>query len=88
MKHKSYVEGYENELAKLSDKLGDLRYDTLSNFLDLLSYKLEKDSIADKERGRHKLSAKLRQSSDYIRQASVEIKDAWIICEPFMDDYE
>ena len=56
MKHKSWLKNYEWNFEKLAEEIGDLRYDTLSQFLQFLSKKIEKDGQKDKGRGRDKLS--------------------------------
>lgn len=87
-KHKSYINGYEENFEKLAEEIGDLRYDSLEKFLYLLSEKLSKDSFADASRNRVKLSKLLNISSSQIKLASKAINTAWIICEPHMKDYE
>lgn len=76
MEHKNYIEHYEN-LGELADKLGDLKYDKLADFLYYLSLKLKNDSDKDKEKNRIKLSKKLNKASEMIFKSSEKILLAW-----------
>ena len=83
MKNKHIIKS-NTENKDLAEEIGDLYYDSLADFLKELSKKLEKDSIADMNRGRDKLANNLNQASKKILDASKEINEAWDICEPFM----
>ena len=84
MKHKAWIKNYVNDADKLAEEIGDLRYDSLSEFLELLSNKIEKDGGKDRDRGRVKLADKLKAASDALRLSAGEINAAWQICEPYM----
>ncbi|MCH2045206.1 MAG: hypothetical protein MK212_13910 [Saprospiraceae bacterium] len=83
-KHKTWIDHYENNLEQLAEKIGDLRYDTLSEFLDLLALKIKKDGDKDASRGRTQLARQLYTSSEALRESSKAIQKAWVICEPYM----
>ncbi len=83
-KHNKCLNKYEDGFENIAIELGDLTYDSLAIFLDLLSQKLDKDSQADGERNRKKLSYELLEASKKIKEASVNIETAWKICEPYM----
>lgn len=68
---------YPGGFDKLATDLGNLRYDALASFLQKLSEKIGKDSMADEGRERHHLAKQLAYSAKHI-------KNAWKICEPFM----
>ncbi len=82
-KHSTSVE-YKGGLEKLAEDLGNLRYDALEKFLNLLSEKLVNDSDADKKRGRKKLATRLNKASTLALYAANEIKEAWKISAPYM----
>lgn len=84
MKHKTWIDHYENNLEQLAEKIGDLRYDTLAEFLELLALKIKKDGDKDAARGRRKLATQLYTSSETLQQSSKAIQKAWVICEPYM----
>ena len=84
VKHKKTITNYSGTMTELVEDIGDLYYDSLTDFLNLLSEKLEKDSLKDRERNRIKLSNFLKYASENIKQASSNIDDAWKICKPFM----
>lgn len=85
-KHATQLKNYDKNLEELANELGDLRYDALSEFLDFLSEKLEKDSQADQQRNRLQLANHLKNASISIKESSDSIKKAWKICEPFMEE--
>jgi hypothetical protein len=83
-KHTKTVKGIDLDNKELGVRVGDLYYDSLVEFLEALSQKLYEDGIADKNRGREKLSNSLFQASKDIRKASESIDTAWDICEPYV----
>jgi len=76
-KHKSVIEKYDGSTEQLVEDIGNLKYDSLSEFLKLLSEKIERDSKADAGRERFKLAKELESASKHIGEA-------WRISEPFM----
>jgi hypothetical protein len=68
---------YEGGYPKLADDLGNLRYDALADFLELLAAKIDRDAAADAGRGRQQLAAELKDAAEHIARA-------WRICKPFM----
>jgi hypothetical protein len=68
---------YEGGYPKLADDLGNLRYDALAEFLELLAAKIDRDAGADAGRGRAQLAAELQAAAERIARA-------WRICKPFM----
>ena len=77
---------YEGSFEKLAEEIGDLRYDVLSNFLDLLSKKIYKDGEKDLSRGREKLSKSLFSTCDSLDEARVHIDKALKISMSFMKE--
>lgn len=77
MKHDAKID-YNGGFNQLAEDLGNLRYDTLGEFLELLSKKIEKDAGADEGRERYQLAKQLNYSAKHI-------KNAWKICGPYMD---
>lgn len=61
--------------------MGNLRYDSLAQFLSLLSKKIEQDGDADLGRNRRKLAG-------HLRVAAEEVSRAWLVCKPFMTETE
>lgn len=84
-KHAIKIESYDGNLEKLANELGGLRYDALSNFLEYLSKKLEKESLADEGRNRNQLANHLKNASVSTKESAKSIKKAWKICKPFME---
>lgn len=84
MKHKTKINGYET-MDELCEEIGNLRYDSLADFLKLLRDKLANDSDKDLKRGRQKLAAELFYASCRIKEASESIRTAWEISKPYID---
>ena len=87
-KHTCKVKGIGLELDDLADRVGDLYYDNLSNFLHLLSWKLERDAKADKERGRKKLANSLFETSKHLKKSAESIEVAIGIVNPYIFKWE
>jgi len=85
MEHKKQIE-YEGGLEKLVQDLGDLHYLSLQKFLELLSHKIMTDARADEDRQRPKLASALSRTGLGLKNASVDIKDAWEISKPYMKE--
>jgi NurA-like 5'-3' nuclease len=84
MIHTNTITKYNGTLEELAENIGDLYYDSLSEFLQLLSQKLEKDSLKDREKERIKLANSLKEASENIKNSASNISDAWDICEPYL----
>lgn len=87
MSHKHPIKiSYDGSFEKLAEEIGNLRYDILAEFLNMLSKKIYKDGEKDAERGRGKLSASLFSASESIDEAKVGIERALKISMPFMKE--
>ena len=84
MVHNDIPRNYTGTLVKLAEEIGDLKYDALAEFLDLLAQKIKTDGDKDAARGRVKLAKKLHDCSEGLEECKVSIKGAWGICLPFM----
>ncbi|MFK7904257.1 MAG: hypothetical protein AB8B69_03985 [Chitinophagales bacterium] len=83
MVHKSQVEGYNGSMEALVEEIGNLKYNALAGFLDLLAAKIERDGEKDKGRGRIKLAKQLEDCSGNLKNCKTSIEKAWVICEPY-----
>ncbi len=84
MQHKTWIKNYEQDFERLAEEIGDLRYDSLAEFLELLAKKLSIDAGKDRDRGRRHLSDSLYEAKDSLTKAAGSISVAWRICEPHM----
>jgi hypothetical protein len=84
MTHDTEVKRFPGTLADLAEAVGDLRYDALAAFLQLLQGKLDCDAGRDESRGRVRLAASLRDAASQLDEAATAIQRAWRICEPHM----
>lgn len=82
MEHKIVI-NYPGGIEKLANDLGNLRYDVLSDFLDMLARKLAFDAGRDLGRDRKLLAECLYCASRNIGNSCCNVFDAWKICEPF-----
>lgn len=87
-KHTDKVKGLEFDNHELANRIGDLYYDSLSDFLMALSEKLHRDGLADHNRGRMKLANELGASAEHIAEAAKHITVAWDICEPYVKQWK
>ena len=85
MIHETKIKNYKGTLSELATDIGNLRYDTLSEFLELLAKKIQADGNNDLERGRTKLAKQLHDCSANLKLSQKTIDEAWRICEPFME---
>ncbi len=83
-KHTKTVKGIDLDNLELAERVGDLYYDALTEFLNGLSDKLQQDELADRKRGRVKLANELEQGAECLAQAAKHIGVAWDICEPYV----
>ncbi|MEI7620725.1 MAG: hypothetical protein WCJ57_04125, partial [Candidatus Falkowbacteria bacterium] len=58
-KHPSEVAGYDGSLDQLAQAIGNMTYDQVALFLNLLSQDIKRQADADSDRGREKLSKAL-----------------------------
>ncbi len=84
MQHKTWIKNYEQDFGRLAEEVGDLRYDSLAEFLKLLARKLCTDAGKDRDRGRRQLSESLNEAKEGLAKAADSIGVAWRICEPYM----
>lgn len=84
MVHRESVEDYEGTLAQLAENIGDLKYDSLAEFLHLLAEKIKDDAAKDRARGRVRLATSLQDAAAQIATAAADIETAWRISEPHM----
>jgi hypothetical protein len=74
------------ELENLAEEMGDLEYNSLSDFLESLAIKFLTDSNKNKNIGRVKLSQELEMASIYVRKASESIENAYGLSKRFVEE--
>ncbi len=84
MIHRESVENYAGSTAQLAEDIGNLKYDSLAAFLQLLADKIEGDAVKDGARGRTLLAASLQSAAAQVASAAAGIETAWRISEPHM----
>ena len=86
-KHRIWIEGCEPNPEQLAEKMGDLYYDALADYLRLLADKIDADGLKDSQRGRIKLGRNLANAAAHLQQAAMEIDNAWEVCQPFVEEW-
>lgn len=76
MKHRKELEGYKGTLTELAEELGNLRYDSLAEFLAALSRKIRNDGEKDLSRNRVKLAAFLENCEKDLASSAENIEGA------------
>jgi predicted esterase YcpF (UPF0227 family) len=80
-KHTSHVKGVGLSNVELANRVGDLYYDDMAVFLEVLSSKINLDAQADKKRARVKLFKALSESAKHLQISADSINSAWDICK-------
>lgn len=75
--HDEAVKGYSGTLEELAIDVGNLRYDSLSKFLDALGIKILEDAIKDQARGRKKLYAALKKTWLSLSESATAANETW-----------
>lgn len=77
---------YYPYLGLLAEEIGNLRYDSVEEFLHFLAAKLTKDSEADAKNGRLQVANNLMSAARFLEKSSIEIRKAWRVCKPYLQD--
>ena len=86
MIHYDAVQNYTGSLAELAEDVGNLRYDALAEFLQILSAKVAQDGIKDAGHGRAQLASALQGGAAELTASADQIQKAWRIAKPFMPE--
>lgn len=81
--HKKKVAGI-SDMKELAERIGDLHYEVLSDFMYALKAKIFKDAKKDMAVGRVKLAGSLLEANFCLHDAAVHILKAWKISSPYM----
>lgn len=85
-KYPEYISRYQGATEDLAEEIGNLRYDALVFFLDLLAEKLYIDGKSHWSSMQTKLAIALRNANQSILKAKKSIEEAWKITRPNMED--
>jgi phosphate uptake regulator len=83
-KHKTAVEGYEDQLPLLAERIHRMRYDTVEDFYRHVAEELRRQAKGDRGRGRHKLAALLEEAATTAEQQQERFARIWALCKPHM----
>lgn len=73
-----------SDMKELAEMIGDLHYETLSEFIGALAEKISYDGHKDETNGKTKLSEQLYYVAGYLAKASIHSSWAWQISKPFI----
>lgn len=84
MKHPDHVVGWNASLEALVTTIGNLRYDVLARFVELLAEDIRRQGLADDEAGRHQLATRLSVAATDMATAHQSLRTVWTLCEPYI----
>lgn len=84
MINKTEIENYKGSKKQLVEDIGNLRYDSLAEFLQLLSDKIQSDGEKDHSKKRYQLATTLFECAKKLKESKTAIEKAWKICKPYM----
>jgi signal transduction histidine kinase len=73
-----------SDMTKLAEMVGDLHYETLTDFLQQLSKKINTDAQNDNEGGREQLASALQYLGMSLFESALRSEQVWKICKPYM----
>lgn len=76
----------QTDMQHIAQDIGNLHYETLGYMLNYLSKKLKEDSRKDWQAGRIQIANRLKLASQHIKDARIQIQEAWQISKPFMEN--
>ena len=85
-KHKRHIERYDGDMQQLVNDIGDLHYEALESFFDLLTEKIKEDSWKDKQAGRELLGKGLYELALSISKSAQITERIYEICAPHMGE--
>lgn len=83
--HKKEVAGI-TDMKVLAEMIGDLHYETLTEFIKQLALKMKIDSIQDEDNGRVKLGGSLYMCHYELINAWRWMDLSWKVSKPFMNN--
>lgn len=86
-RHKKEVAGISN-MKELAEMIGNLHYESLADFFIELQCKFIRDAGNDERQGRIQLAECLDEAAAHTSWVAAEIKNAWEISQPFMNEAE
>ena len=84
-KHPPWALVIDQNPKDLAETLGNLPYNELAAFLDILAQKLGKDSVKDRVGGKPQLASALLEANQKLHNTALSVRKAWANCEPHME---
>ncbi|OQB40303.1 MAG: hypothetical protein BWY04_01392 [candidate division CPR1 bacterium ADurb.Bin160] len=86
MKHPTEIENYDGDLRNLAREVTNLRYDSLTKFLNYISMYLKLDANKDLKRRNMQLYSKLHDVFTYLDKSINDMEKVWNICKLHMKE--
>jgi len=86
MRHPDYTKGYDGTLQELAQAVGNMRYDSIGEFIQYLADDLTRQAEGDRKQGRAQLASKLEQTARELGEAKGSMDKVWKLCAPYMTD--
>lgn len=83
-KHQGFIEGFDVSLEEAARRAGNMKYDSLAEYIGYLADDLKRQADADREKGRVTLAEGLYDVVRTLRVSQEKMEGVWKICEPFM----
>jgi hypothetical protein len=80
-KHKTTVEGYEDSLQLLSQRVHGMRYDKVEEFYGYSTIELRRQAASDRAGGRFQLAALLEKAAKIAEEQREYFSYIWTLCE-------
>ncbi len=82
--HKVSIDGYEDRLGSLVERVHRLRYDQVVELYRYLAAELRQQAEGEAERGRSKLAALLSEAAVAAEEQQERFARIWTLCKPHM----
>lgn len=82
-RHSKQVAGI-SDMKILAEAVGDLHYESLTEFLHHLSKKIDADAERDNRDGKEKTASALQYAGMSLFESALRMEKVWKICKPFM----
>jgi len=84
MEHPISVLKYSGSLEALAKDVGEMRYDSVAEFITSLADEVVRQAEADRAGERVQLASKLEETARKLYEARDEMQKVWRICKPYM----
>lgn len=88
MKHPDHIVGFNGTIEEAAKAVEQMRYEKTVDFLYALENAFGDRCYEDLLAGKKKLATHLADTVYFLSQARQELIEAWVICEPHMENID